>query len=81
MAGEKDDANRVKRQIKTLIPLQEAQDLTSIEEAGFATTDAFNVPDENNTVGSSRDYEITTIPGYMRYRKKLSHHPIVVLNM
>ena len=55
----------LKRQIKTLISRQEAQDLPSIEEAGFATTDAFKFPDEDNTVGGSQDYEIAAIPGNM----------------
>ena len=78
--GSQANAPMLKRQIKTLISRQEAQDLPRIEEAGFATTDTFKVPDENNTVGGGQDYEIVTIPGYMCYRKKISH-PIVVPNM
>jgi len=71
----------LKRHTKTLISRQEAQDQSSIEEAGFTMTDAFKVPDENNAVGSSRDYEIAAIPGHMCYRKNLSRHPIVMLDM
>jgi hypothetical protein len=57
--------------IETITSRQEAQNLPSVEEeAGFTTTDAFKVPDENNAVAACQDYEIATIPGDMRYRKK-----------
>ena len=64
-----------KRQIKTSVSWQEAQNLPGIGKADFSATNTFKIPNEKEAVSGSQDREITTIFRYMCYQKeKLSHH-------
>jgi hypothetical protein len=65
----------LKRQIKTSVSWQEAQNLPGIGKADFSATNTFKVPNEKEAVFGSQDREITTIFGYMCYpEENLSHH-------
>src|SRR5487761_367993 len=63
------DTPVLKRQIKGQLSWKKVQDLARLDEAGFATTDAFKVPNENEAVTGSHDREISAIPGYMSYQR------------
>jgi hypothetical protein len=64
------DTPMLKGQIKAFGLPRKMHDRPGSLEAGFSTTDAFKVPNEQDMAYSRQDHEIATISGYMGYFKK-----------
>jgi len=65
----------LERQLKTLIPWQEAQNLPGSGKTDLPTTNTFKVLNEKEAVFGSQDREIATIPGYMYCPEKVEPSP------